>query len=63
MKALTLADLFTPENSSETYVKIAKYREAEQQIKDLEDLAELVLRKPKCEYRLLREVAEQALNQ
>ena len=34
MKALTLADLFTPENSGETYVKIAKYREAEQQIKD-----------------------------
>ena len=37
MKALTLADLFTPENSGETYVKIAKYREAEQQIKKLKE--------------------------
>ena len=47
MKALTLADLFTPENSGETYVKIAKYREAEQQIKGLEEFAQ---HKPECQY-------------
>jgi hypothetical protein len=34
---LTLKDLFTPENSGETYVKIAKYREAEAEIKELKD--------------------------
>jgi hypothetical protein len=34
---LTLKDLFTPENSGETYVKIAKYREAEAEIKELEE--------------------------
>jgi hypothetical protein len=38
MKRLTLKDLFTPENSGETYVKIAKYREAENEIKELKDL-------------------------
>jgi hypothetical protein len=35
MKQLTLKDLFTPENSGETYVKIAKYREAEAEIKEV----------------------------
>jgi hypothetical protein len=34
---LTLKDLFTPENSGETYVKIAKYREAEAEIKELKE--------------------------
>ena len=49
MKALTLADLFTPENSGETYVKIAKYREAEQQITELKELLQKVI---DCPYTL-----------